>query len=147
MARTIALAIFAPALVIGLLVGGLEVAPRVGLAAQEAAGPARRPPVIAPAVPIGAPEEWAVWSYFDKVGPIWDRDWPTVIALLEELHVRYPANPYAIEKLYAAYVEDGKWLARLGEADAARRRYQQAIALEPDRGEAPTLLGELDASP
>jgi hypothetical protein len=147
LARTIGLAVFAAALLIGLLAGGLEVAPRVGLAAQEAAGPPRRPPAIAPAVPVGAPEEWAVWSYFDKVGPIWGRDWPTVIALLEDLHARYPGNPYTIEKLYAAYVEDGKWLARLGEADAARHRYQQAIELDPDRGEAPSLLDELDASP
>jgi hypothetical protein len=95
-------------------------------------------------VPLGAPESWALYSYVEKVNQAWNRDWPTVIVLLEEFLSRYPRNPTAVDALYAAYLEDGKLQAAGGDVGAARRRYEQAGALNEDRGEAWLLLDELD---
>lgn len=135
------------ALALGLLGGGLEVAPRVGLAAQIATPPPRRPPVLPPIVPTTATEEEALWSYLDRVTPLWGNDWPAVIQLLDRYRLRFPENPLAIEKLYAAHIEAGRSLALRGEPDGARRHYQQALELDPNRGEAGELLEELKASP
>lgn len=145
--QTVSAILFGLTLGFGLLAGGLLVAPNVGLAAQPSISPPRRPPVIPPAVPAGAPEAWALWSYLDKIGPLWGRDWPTVTRFLEEFLVRYPGNRTAVDTLYAAYIEDGKERAASGDWPGARRRFQQATTLEPDRGEAFVFLDELDAAP
>jgi len=142
-----AMSAFGVGLGLCLLFGGLIVSPQVGLAEREQTGPPRRSPVLPPAVPPGVPEEWALWSYLDKIGPLWGRDWPTVIRFLEEFVTRYPANPVATEKLYAAYLEDGKQLLLSGDRAGAGERYQQAGQLDPNRGEAWTLLDELEALP
>lgn len=128
---------------LGLLALGLLVAPPIGEAATPNTEP-RRPPVVPPTVPLGAPETWALYSYIEKVNQAWNRDWPTVIVLLEEFLSRYPGNPTATDALYAAYLEDGKARAAVGDVAAARRRYEQAGALNEDRGEAWLLLDELD---
>jgi hypothetical protein len=136
-------AVVSAAVGLGLLGLGLHVAPSVGEAATPHTGP-RRPPVVPPTVPLGAPESWALYSYVEKVNQAWNRDWPTVIVLLEEFLSRYPGNPTAVDALYAAYLEDGKLQAAGGDEGAARRRYEQAGGLNEDRGEAWLLLDELD---
>lgn len=131
-------------LLVGLVVGGLFVAPSIGLAAHDADAPPRRVPIIPPAVPLGAREDWAVWSYVDKINRAWGHDWPLVIEWFEDLDARYPGNPMVYDKLYAAYVEDGRTLQARGDLDGARRRYEQAAAYDPDRGIAQEFLEELD---
>ena len=127
---------------LGLLGGGLELAPRIGVAAPERLEEPRRPPVLPPALPADAPEESALWTYLYRIAPIWDSDRPTVIRFLEQFLARYPGNETATEKLYAAYLEDGKERARASDADGARARFQQAADLDPRRGEALELLEE-----
>jgi hypothetical protein len=134
-------------LAVGLLAGGLLLVPTLGTAAPEVSAAPRRPPRLPPAVPPDAPEAWALWSYLNHITPLWDRDWPLVIQALEEFSARYPANPVALDKLYAAYLAHGQELERSGRALEARRRYEQAAALSPERGEALLELDRLDATP
>jgi hypothetical protein len=134
-------------LAVGLLAGGLLLVPTLGTAAPEVSAAPRRPPRLPPAVPPDAPEAWALWSYLNHITPLWDRDWPLVIQALEEFSARYPANPEALEKLYAAYLAHGQELERSGKALEARRRYEQAATLSPERGEALLELDRLDATP
>lgn len=134
-------------LALALLVGGLLVVPVLGVVIPEVSAAPRRPPRLPPVVPAWAPEEWAVWSYLTYVTPIWGQDWPMVLHALEELRARFPANPLAIEKLYAAYIEAGKALEREGDTGEARRRYEQAAAVAPDRGEAYLELDRLTGAP
>jgi hypothetical protein len=137
--------ILGAALIVGLVVSGLFLLPTVGVAAYAVDAPPRRPPIIPPSVPPGAREEWAIWTYVDKINQAWGKDWPQVIAWFEELDERYPGNPMVFDKLYAAYIEDGRTLQFQGDLQGARRRYEQASRHDPDRGIAETLLDELDA--
>jgi len=132
---------------VALLAGGLLIVPALGMVIPEAIAAPRRPPRLPPVVPLWAPEEWALWSYLTYVTPIWGQDWPTVIQSLEELLARLPANPLAIEKLYAAYIEAGKALEAGGDTSEARQRYQQAAELDPNRGEAYLELERLARVP
>jgi hypothetical protein len=145
--RVVAQVIAGAALTVGLLlalvVGGLVVAPAIGVAADTAAPP-RRPPIVPPSVPEGAREDWAVWSYVEKINQAWGKDWPLVIEWMEELDARYPGNPMVFDKLYAAYIEDGRTLQANGDYLAARRRYEQAARYDPDRGVAQDFLADLD---
>ncbi len=127
-----------------LLIGGaLVVSNEVGTAAEPVGAP-RRPPILAPAVPPGAPEHLALWSYLEKVNQAWGRDWPTVIDFLEDFWRRYPGNLVARDALYAAYIERGKELREAGDLAGARRSFQQAADFDEDRGEAHLFLDELD---
>jgi hypothetical protein len=128
----------------GLLFSGLFLLPDLGVTAYAADAPPRRPPIVAPAVPIGAREEWAIWSYVDKINQAWGKDWPLVIEWFEELDERYPGNPMVKDKLYVSYLEDARNLEHQGDLAGTRRRYQQAIHLDPDRGIADELLAALD---
>lgn len=130
--------------IVGLVVGGLFVAPSVGLAAAVVDGPPRRPPIVPPDVPLGAREDWAVWSYVDKISQAWGKDWPLVIEWFEQLDARYPGNPMVLDKLYAAYIEDGRTLEARGDLAGARRRFEQAADYDPDRGIAQEYLAALD---
>ena len=114
------------------------------MAADTARIPPRRPPVMPPAVPPGAPEHLAFFSYVEKINQAWNRDWPTVIQLFEEFDARYPGNLVVRDKLYAAYVEDGKALWRAGDLRGARARLEQARDYDPERGVAQELLEELE---
>ncbi|MFN8522173.1 MAG: hypothetical protein U0821_03615 [Chloroflexota bacterium] len=126
----------------GLFLGGIFGVPRI-LGISVTPGEPRRPPAYPPAVPIGAPEEWAQWSYLTKIEPLWGTDWPSVIRYLEEFASRYPTNEVARDKLYVAYLEDGKRLLGEGRRAAASARFSSAQQLDPDRGEADRLLDEL----
>jgi hypothetical protein len=134
-------------LVVALLLCGLFVAPTIGLAAYDPTAPPRRAPIIPPSVPEGAQEDWAVWSYVDKINQAWGKDWPLVIEWFEDLDARYPGNPMVYDKLYAAYIEDGRTLQAKGDLAGARHRYEQAAAYDPSRGVAQDLLAKLDEQP
>lgn len=127
----------------GLVVGGLFMTPLVA-AAPEVSLPPRRPPIVPPSVPLGAREDWAVWSYVDKINQAWGKDWPLVIQWFEELDARYPGNPMVLDKLYVSYLEDGRTRQLQGDLQGARQRYEQAARYDPDRGVAQEMLAELD---
>jgi len=129
---------------LGIAGGGLNIVPMIGAQTAEAVGPPRPNPVLPPAVPIGARPDWAEWSYVQQISQVWGKDWPRVIEWFEELDARYPGNPMVFDKLYAAYIEDGRRLMSLGEYDSARRRFEQAARFDPNRPEAPDFLAELD---
>jgi len=132
------------ALMVVLVAVGLYAAPTIGIAALPDYTPPRQSPIIPPSVPLGAREEWAVWSYLDKINRAWGKDWPLVIQWFEELYARYPHNAMAQDKLYVAYLEDGRTLEFNGDYAGARRRYEQATRFDPDRGEAWEFLERLD---
>ena len=127
----------------GLVMGGLFMTPLVA-AAPEVNMPPRRPPIVPPSVPQGAREDWAVWSYVDKINQAWGKDWPLAIQWFEELDARYPGNPMVLDKLYVAYLEDGRNRHLQGDVQGARQRYEQAARYDPDRGVAQEMLAELD---
>jgi len=128
-----------------MLVGGAIVMPEVGLAAPSpafATAP-RRPPIIPPSVPVGAPESWAYFTYVEKINQAWGRDWPFVIRLFREYDRRYPGNAVVHDKLYAAHIEFAKELWRAADLAGARRNLEAASAWDPTRGEAEQLLDDL----
>lgn len=135
-------------LTVGLVWFGLFAVPAAGadaMAISVAESPPRRPHIVPPMVPQGAREDWAVWTYVDKINQAWGKDWPLVIQWFEELDARYPGNPMVLDKLYVSYLEDGRRLHEAGDLAGARMRYDQAAQLDPDRGVAQELLDELDA--
>jgi hypothetical protein len=138
--------ILTASLLVALVAGGLFVAPTISAAAYDVDAPPLRPPIVPPSVPLGAREDWAVWSYVDKISQVWGRDWPLVIQWFEELDERYPENPMVLDKLYVAYIEDGRALMQMGDLDGARHRFEQAARYDPDRGVAQELLAELDTA-
>jgi hypothetical protein len=131
-------------LLTALVAGGLFVGPAIGVAAYDPSAPPRRPPIVPPSVPLGAREDWAVWTYVDKINQAWGKDWPLVIEWFEDLDARYPGNPMVFDKLYASYIEDGRTLQSRGDLEGARRRFEQAVRYDPDRGIAQDFLAELD---
>ena len=128
----------------GLLGGGLFLSPLVSAAAPDVDVPPRRPPIVPPSVPLGAREDWAVWSYVDKINQAWGKDWPLVIRWFEELDARYPGNPMVLDKLYVSDLEDGRARQLRGDIPGARQRFEQAARYDPDRGVAQEMLAELD---
>lgn len=142
---SLATTLLAGSLMLGLFTLGLYGTPTFGVAAYATDGPPRRPPIVPPMVPEGAREDWAVWSYVDKINQAWGKDWPLVIQWFEELDARYPGNPMVLDKLYVSYLEDARRLLAQGDIDGARTRYDQAARFDPERGVAQQLLDELDA--
>ena len=143
--QTVVVTVLTAALAAGLVVGGLEVGPGLGTEVQAAAAPPARPQIIPPSVPPGAREDWATWTYVDKISQAWGKDWPLVISWFEELDARYPGNPMVLDKLYVSYLEDGRVRELQGDIPGARQRYEQAARYDPDRGVAQERLAELDA--
>ena len=142
--QVVVVVVVSAGLAAALVTGGLFLAPTVGIAAYSVDAQLRRPPIIPPSVPPGAREDWAVWSYVDKINQAWGRDWPLVIQWFEELDARYPGNPMVLDKLYVSYLEDGRNRQQQGDLQGARQRYEQAARYDPDRGVAQELLAELD---
>ena len=136
--------LLAASLMVGLIAFGLLAFPTYGVAAFATDTPPRRPPIVPPSVPEGAREDWALWSYVDKINQAWGKDWPLVIKWFEELDARYPGNPMVLDKLYVSYLEDGHRLRQAGDFAGARMRFDQAAQYDPDRGVAQELLEELD---
>ena len=143
-AQVVVVAVLSAGIVGGLVAGGLFMTPLVSAAAPDVVSAPRRPPIVPPSVPLGAREDWAVWSYVDKINQAWGRDWPLAIQWFEELDARYPGNPMVLDKLYVAYVEDGRARQLRGDIPGARQRFEQAARFDPDRGVAQELLEELD---
>jgi hypothetical protein len=142
--RILGLGVLVVLVAAGIVGGGLNLALTIGAQTAEAAGPPRPNPVLPPAVPIGARPDWAEWSYVQKINEVWGKDWPKVIEWFEEFNARYPGNPMVQDKLYAAYIEDGRRLMHVGDEAAARRRFEQAARFDPKRSEAADFLAELD---
>lgn len=143
-ARAVVVVVVSVGVFAALVGGGLFMTPLVAVAAPDVAVPPRRPPVVPPSVPLGAREDWAVWSYVDKISQVWGKDWPLAIQWFEELDARYPGNPMVLDKLYVAYLEDGRNRHLHGDLQGARQRYEQAARYDPDRGVAQEMLAELD---
>src|SRR5687767_4054204 len=120
--RGVLVVVLGAGLLVGLVAGGLFMSPLVLAAASGVELAPRRPPIIPPSVPLGAREDWAVWSYVDKINQAWGRDWPLVILWFEELDGRYPDNPMVLDKLYVSYLEDGRTRLLRGDIDGARQR-------------------------
>jgi hypothetical protein len=142
--QVVVVVVLSAGLVAALVGGGLFMAPTIGVAANAVDAPSRRPPIIPPSVPLGAREDWAIWSYVDRINQAWGKDWPLVIQWFEELDARYPGNPMVLDKLYVSYLEDARNLQAKGDLQGARRRYEQAARFDPDRGVAQEFLAELD---
>ena len=144
--RGIVVVVLGAILLFALVIGGLYMSPIVSAAAPPAELSSRRPPIVPPSVPVGAREDWAVWSYVDKINQAWGRDWPLVIQWFEELDARYPGNPMVLDKLYVSYLEDGRARLLRNDIPGARQRFDQAARYDPDRGVAQEMLAELDAA-
>ena len=142
--QAVAVVALSAALFAALVAGGLFMTPMVASAAPDVTLPPRRPPIVPPSVPVGAREDWAFWSYVDKINQAWGKDWPLVIRWFEELDARYPGNPMVLDKLYVSYLEDGRNRQQQGDIPGARQRFEQAARYDPDRGVAQELLAELD---
>jgi hypothetical protein len=142
--QAVVVVVLSAGLFAGLVAGGLVRSPLVAAAAPEVNLPPRRPPIIPPSVPLGAREDWAIWSYVDKINQAWGKDWPLAIQWFEELDARYPGNPMVLDKLYVSYLEDGRNRQLQGDVQGARQRYEQAARYDPDRGVAQEMLAELD---
>jgi hypothetical protein len=143
--KALALAVLVVLVALGIAAGGLNIVPMIGAQTAEAVGPPHPNPVLPPAVPIGARADWAEWTYVQQINQVWGKDWPKVIAWFEELNARYPGNPMVFDKLYAAYIEDGRRLTHEGDLVGARRRFNQAARFDPHRPEAAEFLADLDA--
>ena len=144
-ARVVVVTVLSAGLLVALVAGGLFFAPTIGVAATATtSSPPRRPPIVPPAVPLGAREDWAVWSYVDKINQAWGKDWPLVIQWFEDLDRRYPGNSMVLDKLYVAYLEDGRARQMRGDLAGARQRYEQAARYDPNRGVAQDFLAELN---
>lgn len=143
-ARAVLVVALSAGLLAGLVGGGLFMSPLVSAEAPSVEPPSRRPPIVPPSVPLGAREDWAIWSYVDKINQAWGQDWPLVIRWFEELDARYPGNPMVLDKLYVSYLEDGRNRQMAGDVQGARQRYEQAARYDPDRGVAQEMLAELE---
>jgi hypothetical protein len=140
----IALTIVIIPMAVGLAASGINIAPTLGAQSAIAAGPPQPAPVLPPAVPLGARRDWAQWTYVQQINQVWGKDWPRVIEWFEEYDARYPGDPMVFDKLYAAYIEDGRRLEHFGDEEGARRRFEQARRFDPSRSEAGDFLAELD---
>jgi hypothetical protein len=132
-------------LAIGLFRAGLDVIPAAltpSIAVADVSP--RRPPIVPPAVPLGARRDWAWFTYVNKINEAWGNDWPFVIRLFEEFDARYPGDPVVFDKLYSAYIEDGRSLQAQGDLAGARSRYRQAANYDPSRPEAYDYLAQVD---
>jgi hypothetical protein len=106
------------------------------------------PPTLAPTVvptvaPTPVPSAATVWpATVAQLDPLWGRDWPGAIGVLQGFLDQFPGDPTATDKLYAALVEYGRDRASDGQPDQARAALQGAATLRPERPEA---LDELQA--
>lgn len=65
-----------------------------------------------------------------------NEDWPTVIAILEQLSTVTPDDPELRQKQYAAHVNYGYRLLEQQQFEAARTRFEAALAINPNGAEA-----------
>jgi formylglycine-generating enzyme required for sulfatase activity len=72
-----------------------------------------------------------------------EKDWKTVIGLVEQILAINPDNADMIEKLYAAHVNYGRQLVEEGNLEEAKMEFTRALDVKPDGGEATAELGAL----
>ncbi|MCP5099242.1 MAG: LysM peptidoglycan-binding domain-containing protein [Chloroflexi bacterium] len=83
-------------------------------------------------------------NLFAQIDDPWTlEDWPTVISILEQLLILDPTFPEVNEKLYAAYVNYGHQLSGNGNKSGAQSAFENALAIQPDGGEAQLGLNAL----
>jgi hypothetical protein len=93
------------------------------------------PPAIPTSVPVDPSQ-----ALLADLNPLWGRDTPRTVSLLEQFVARFPDNVVAREKLYAALLATAHDLRNEGRTEPAAEVLQRARALSPERGEAPTAL-------
>jgi hypothetical protein len=98
-------------------------------------------------LPTATPTAEQAWIDMQpKLDAAWSVDFPKVVGLLEEFLARYHHHDQAANKLYSARVDYAKELVAQCPI-AARAQLASAIALAPERTEAPNLLQLLNATP
>jgi hypothetical protein len=146
-------------LVIGLLIqldvlqqtsGGVATVPTLGPSPTAGAATptavAQSTPLVT-VLPTATPTAAQAWIDMQpKLDAAWSVDFPRVIGLLEEHLARYHQHAEAANKLYSARVDYAKELVAQCPI-AARAQLASAIALAPERTEAPALLQSLNPTP
>lgn len=101
---------------------------------------------VVPRFMADSPEKaWAKTSA--QLDPMWGKDWPRAISALKDYVGRFPNQPQAVDKLYAAYIGYAQQLAGSGLVAQAEDQLRQAQDLAPNRPEAPAALAALSATP
>lgn len=123
----------------------LELVQRQATATAQAraaqATPTRLPPTATPTVD-------ALWlTTLRFLEPVWEKDWPAAIRILEGFLRDYPRYRPAEEKLYGALVAYADQLIANDQDEEAVKRLLQAQALLPDRDEAEAALLALTPTP
>lgn len=99
-----------------------------------APAPTAPPPTARPTKTPTADEKGATLWY--KVDLAWGNDWPQVLNLLIQLEALQGRTPKVAEKLYAAHVNYGQLLLQSGYRVEAEGEFNNALAVNPDGGEA-----------
>lgn len=100
------------------------------------------PPVTTPPEASLNPAD-ALFAQLDA--PWQAEDWPTVLTLIDQIIVIDPTYPDIREKQYGALVNDGYRLFEGGDVEGARGRFETAVVLNPQSGEAQAGLAALEA--
>lgn len=99
------------------------------------------PTVVKPTrTPTADEKGLALWYQVDQV---WGTDWPQVLNLLIQLEALQGRTAKVAEKLYAAHVSYGESLLQSGYKVEAAGEFNNALAVNPDGGEAKQDLAGL----
>jgi hypothetical protein len=103
-------------------------------------------PTLAPtAAPTQPPTAADVWpATLASLDPIWSTDPARAVAAIEGFLAQFPDYQPATDKQYAALVAYAHVLADAGNVDDAKAQLRRAADLQPERGEALTLMNQLD---
>jgi len=119
----------------------LPPAPRLKSVAVAAA------PLVDTRIPPAPPTAAQVWrEVAPRLDQVWGVDTLATLQLLEPFVARFPDDPVAVDKLYAARIARADELAQSGDMSAGVSELLSAEQLLPQRGEAPALLHALTAS-
>jgi hypothetical protein len=99
-------------------------------------------------VPPPQPSAAQAWQVVaPELDQAWGHDTPLTVTLLDAYVARYPDDPVATEKLYAALIARGRDLATTGQIDEGAAQLMRAEQLLPNRLEARLALDALRSSP
>jgi hypothetical protein len=125
-------------------------APTVATPAPRLA-PTPAPTQVSTPLPTAAPTLVPVVAEWQALQPAldaaWGRDTPRTLALLDDFAARFPNDPTARDKLYAALVAQAQDLADSDQLDAAAEALSRAQTLLPERSEANAALARLTPTP
>jgi hypothetical protein len=132
------------------LVAAPTLAPTVATPAPQLA-PTPAPTQVSTPLPTAAPTLVPVVAEWQALQPAldaaWGRDTPRTVELLDDFVARFPADPTAHEKLYAALVAHAQDLAEADQLEAAVEALSRAQTLLPERAEAKAALARLTPTP